>query len=230
MEDKNKTKSKLIEELATARGQIAELTMLNNQLYQEVSQHKNELRFARNSAEEYPPTSGNIPMISKPTERKRRLVDEVLNEITLAIISQTDFETILTQILHQLYRIVPYTGANIALVTEDTLQVVCWQGYYGSENFISTFRQQLRDFPLDFEAVQLNHPLIIPDTYRDPRWIILANTTWIRACVAVPISSPNRVLGLLRLDSDTPAKFSTEDFSFLLPLAEAMAMVLEDRE
>ncbi|GEM_PF-2781495 len=228
MNDENKSKLQLVEELAAARNQIAELTVINNQLYQELS-HQSPQRADSHELENYPSLMMEAGLnFARPLERKQRLLAEIWDEINLALISQVEATTILTKILRHLYRIVPYTGSNIALVEDEVLQVVCWQGYYGNEKFISTLQQSLRDYPLDFEAVQLNHPLIIPDTHKDPRWIIMEETTWIRACATIPISSRQHVSGLLRLDADTPTKFCTDDFTFLQPLANLIATVLEE--
>ncbi len=163
-------------------------------------------------------------------EREQRLLAETLREVTLALTSQTSHAVVLDEILRQVQRLVPYGAANIALLEGDTLHVARWQGYsaFGSQELIASLAQPLTDFPLDEEVVRSQSPLVVPDTQQEPRWVTLDGTAWIRSCLAVPICLRDRVLGLLRLDSNVPGEFSAEDVKRLQPLANAAAIAIEN--
>lgn len=163
-------------------------------------------------------------------EREQRLLAETLREVTLALTSQTSHAVVLDEILRQAQRLVPYSAANIALLEGDTLRVARWQGYsaFGSQELIASLAQSLTDFPLDEEVVRSRSPLVIFDTQQEPRWVTLDGTAWIRSCLAVPICLRDRVLGLLRLDSNVPGEFSAEDVKRLQPLANAAAIAIEN--
>ncbi len=163
-------------------------------------------------------------------EREQRLLAETLAEVALALTSLTSHEAVLDEILRQVRRIVPYNTANIALLEDDFLRIAHWQGYeaFGTGELISNLLQPLDDFLVDAEAVRLQRPVVIPDTRQEPRWVVFPETDWIRSYLVVPIFLHDRVLGLLRLDSDTPGEFSAEDVKRLQPLANAAAIALEN--
>jgi diguanylate cyclase (GGDEF)-like protein len=163
-------------------------------------------------------------------EREQRLLAETLAEVTLAITSLISHEAVLDEILRQVQRVVPYSAANIALLEGDTLRNARWQDYdeSRSEEFISSFVQSLDDVPMDAQAVSSRRPVIIPNTLQEPRWVVFDETAWIRSYLVIPICLHDQVLGLLRLDSETPGQFSAEDARRLQPLTNAAAIALEN--
>jgi len=163
-------------------------------------------------------------------EREQRLLAETLREVTLALTSQISHGAVLDEVLRQAQRIVPHSTANIALLEGNTLRIVRWQGYepFGCEELVSNLAQSLADLPLDAQAIRSRKPLVIPNTHQESRWVALDGTAWIRSCLIVPICLRDRVLGVLRLDSDTPGQFSTEDAQRLQPLASAAAIAIEN--
>jgi diguanylate cyclase (GGDEF)-like protein len=163
-------------------------------------------------------------------EREQRLLAETLAEVTLALASLTSHEAVLDEILRQAQRIVPYSTANIALLEGDTLRVAHWRDYkaFGGEELISSLVQTLSDLTVDLDVIQSRQPLVVPDTHQEPRWVVFPETAWIRSYLAVPICLHDRVLGLLRLDGDTPGKFVAEDGERLRPLVNAAAIALEN--
>ncbi len=163
-------------------------------------------------------------------EHEQRLLAETLGEVFLALTSQTSHEAVLNEILYQAQRVVPHSAANIMLLKNSTLRIAGWRGYetFGSEELLTSLEQSLADFPLDAEVVQSRRPLIIHDTHQSPHWVTVPESAWIKSFVAVPIRLRDRVLGLLRLDSDIPDKFSAKDAERLQPLANAAAIALEN--
>jgi PAS domain S-box-containing protein len=163
-------------------------------------------------------------------EREQRLLAETLAEVTLALTAQTSLEAVLDEILRQAQRLVPYSAANIMLFDGGLLRIARWQGYeaFGCAAFLSALVQSLTDFPLDAEAMRMRHPLVVPHTSREPHWVRVEETAWIRSHISVPICLRDRLLGLLRLDSHTPGDFSAQDAQRLQPLANAAAIALEN--
>ncbi len=163
-------------------------------------------------------------------EREQRLLAETLREVTLMLTSQTSHAAVLDEILHQAQRVVPHSASDISLLQDDVLRIVRWQGYeeFGSESFLSGATQSLADFPLEAEVVQSRTPLVIADTRLEPRWMVLDETSWIRAHIGMPICLRDRVLGLLRLNADTPGEFSAQDVKRLQPLVNAAAIAIEN--
>lgn len=164
------------------------------------------------------------------TEHEQRLLAETLGEVFLALTAQTSYETVLDEILRQVQRVVSHSAANIVLLQNNKLRIARFKGYHTAESqqLISNLEQLLQDYPLDAQVVQSRQPLVVPDTGQNAQWVTISQTAWIKSFVAVPICLRDRVLGLLRLDSDTPNKFSMKDAARLLPLAHAAAIALEN--
>ena len=163
-------------------------------------------------------------------EREQRLLADTLTEATFAVSSWTSHQAVLDEILVQADRIVPHDSANIALLQGDLLRNVRARGYdaHGSGEFASSLAVPLSDLPIAVAAVQTRKPLIIPDTRKDPRWVVFPETAWIRSCLVAPICLQDRVLGMLRLDGDSPNRFSAEDAERILPLTNVAAVALEN--
>ena len=165
------------------------------------------------------------------TEREQRLLADTMGEVFLALAAQTRHKAVLDEILRQVQRVVAHSAANLTLLEGTALRLVRWQGYQtlDSENLVTALEQLLVDFSLYVaEVIETRRPLVIPDTHRHSQWVSRPETEWIRSCVAVPICVPDRILGLLRLDSDTPDKFSTQDVEHLQLVANAAAIALEN--
>lgn len=163
-------------------------------------------------------------------EREQRLLAETLAEVTLTLTSQMSREAVLNEILRQMQRLIPYRAAHIMLVQDEELRAASWQGYqdFNSEEMISKLVQRLADFPFDDKVVKTRQPLFIADTHTASDWVIQPETAWVRSHMVVPICLGERVLALLRLDSDNPNAFSTDHLKRLQPLANAAAIALEN--
>jgi two-component system NtrC family sensor kinase len=163
-------------------------------------------------------------------EREQRILAETLGEIFLAISAQTSREAVLDEILRQVQRVVSYSAASMVWLEGETLHTVRCQGYqsYGSEQFLTNLRQPLDDFPVDAWVVRSRKPLVVADTQHAEEWVTMEESSWIRSTVSVPIHLQDKVLGLLRLDSEVPNKYSVQDVDRLQPLANAAAIALEN--
>jgi signal transduction histidine kinase/uncharacterized protein YigA (DUF484 family) len=164
------------------------------------------------------------------TEREQRLLAETLQEVTLVFASQTNPAAVLDEVLRQAQRLIQFKTASITLLEADRLRVVRSSGYQdvGSATFVSNLVQQLADLPLDLKVIQSREPLVIDDVRQESRWVTLGETAWIRSVLVVPIWWSDRVLGLLRFDSQAPGTFSGADAERLQPLANAAAIALEN--
>lgn len=163
-------------------------------------------------------------------EYEQRLLAETLGDIFLTLTAQLSPEAVLDEILRQVRRLVSYSAANIVLLKDNTLYLVRHQGYDTAPNHPARPKrdQALSDFPLDAQVIQTRQPLVITDTHQAPAWVTVSNLTWIRSFIAVPICLGQDVLGLLRLDSDRPGKFSSQDIQRMQPLANAAAIALNN--
>jgi PAS domain S-box-containing protein len=165
-------------------------------------------------------------------EREQRLLAETLTEVTLVLTSRVSHTEVLDEILRQVQRLVPYKAANIMLLEGETLRVARWQGYetYGGEEIFSNLIQPLTALQADTEVIQSGESIVISDTYKDPRWVVFDETAWVKSNLIIPICLRDRILGVLRLDSDSVSQFSIEDAQRLQPLTNAAAIALENAQ
>jgi PAS domain S-box-containing protein len=161
-------------------------------------------------------------------EHEQRLLAESLAEVTLSLTARLQPEDVLDDILSQVQRIVPFKAAHIMLIEGETLRAVRWQGYeaYDSEEAIANLVQPLSALPLDSEVIETRTPIVIADTQKDARWQAFTDTAWIRSHLCVPILRQETVLGLLRLDGDSPGAFTGSDAARLQNLANTVAISL----
>jgi len=165
-------------------------------------------------------------------EREQHLKAETLARVTLALTSKLSLPDVLEEIFLQAKRLVPYSACNINIIEKGKIFNVYSVGYdkYGDKKFVNSFARFLDELPLDEETVKEAKPLLISDTYQDPRWIIFKETGWIRSRLSMPISLKGKVVGLLNLDDDTPGKFVKDDIKKLQPLVNAAAIALENAQ
>lgn len=155
---------------------------------------------------------------------------ETFTEVMLTLTSKISLTDVLDEILKQAHRLVAYHTASIMLLDNDTLRIARWQGYevFGSEEMVSRLEQPLAEFPMDNEVIQSGEPIVIYDTYQDPRWVVLDETTWIRSTLMLPLRLRDHIPGVLRLDGSRPGEFSIDHAQRLKPLAGAAAIALEN--
>ncbi len=164
------------------------------------------------------------------SQRELSLREEIMAKFIPMLTNQRiNLLELLDEILYQAKRVVSYSSANIALLEGNDIHIIRREGYqkFGIEDFISKFVIALDKFPLTEELVKTKKPLVVPDTYKEPRWVVVKETNWIRSHITMPICLHENVLGLLMIDSDTPNKFSVEDIKRLQSLANTAAIALK---
>ncbi|MFH1938747.1 MAG: HD domain-containing phosphohydrolase, partial [bacterium] len=163
-------------------------------------------------------------------EREQHLKAETLAKVALILTSKLSLSDVLEEVFRQVKRLVPYSACNVFLIEKGGLYNVHSVGYdkYGSKKFVNNFTYPVDKLSLYKEVIKLAKPLLITDTYKDTRWIIFKETSWIRSRLSMPVCLGNKVVGLLNLDGDTPGKFVKDDIKKLQPLVNAAAIALEN--
>ncbi|MCG2762540.1 MAG: PAS domain S-box protein, partial [Candidatus Atribacteria bacterium] len=163
-------------------------------------------------------------------EREQHLKAETLAKVALILTSKLSLSDVLEEVFRQVKRLVPYSACNVSLIEKGGLYNVHSVGYnkYGSKKFVNNFTYPVDKLSLYKEVIKLAKPLLITDTYKDTRWIIFKETSWIRSFLSIPVCLGNKVVGLLNLDGDTPGKFVKNDIKKLQPLVNAAAIALEN--
>lgn len=163
-------------------------------------------------------------------EQEQRLLAETMREVTLALTSQMDHTAVLDEILRQSHRLVPCSALHIMLLQDNMLRMARWQGYeaFGCAEFMANLIQPVSNLKMSMMVIQTRTALVIPDISQEPNWTVIPETSWIQAHLTMPICLQERVLGLLRLDGDTPGQFSEKDAQRLQALSGVAAIALEN--
>ena len=167
---------------------------------------------------------------ARQAEEAQRLQAETMQEVVLALISHTDMDAVLDEILRQVKRLTHYATANIALYKEKCLSVASAMGYenFGSADFMKSLTYEVSKQAVYTDVIQRKKTLIIEDTHTAPVWQTFEKTAWIRSYLGMPIMLHNDVVGVLQLDSDKVGTFSQQDADQLQPLVNAAAIALEN--
>jgi len=160
-------------------------------------------------------------------ERKQRQLAEGILQATLALNESLEMETVLDRIFEVARRILRFTGANIALVTEDNcLYVVRSWGFEDHPQAKNVLYQTfpIDSFPLVQEIIRNQKPLLIEDTAQNPSWMAPPGFEWVRASVIAPLVQAGQVIGIVNMFGENPRVFSQEIAGTILAYAAPAAV------
>lgn len=158
-------------------------------------------------------------------EQERRLLAETMRELGNALNANLDHDRVLMVALEQLAQVLPYTSASLMLLEGDMAQVVAQRGLKNPALFQA--RLPYRQFANLRELVDTGQPVIIQDTWADPRW------TWfgapdpdIRCWLGVPLLAGGHSIGILNLERERPHAYTTAHAELAATFAAQAALAL----
>lgn len=181
----------------------------------------------------------NITELKKREEEREELIEilkqelnfqQSLRKISDYLSSYKNLKSLLRAVLEEVDKIVPSSSSNIALIQNGNLINVAARGYekYGVSEFVDNFVMNIKDFPIEDEVVLEKKPLIINDTYKDKRWIVIKETSFIKSHLMIPIILRGEVIGLLRLDSDKENSFTKVDAEKLMLFSNSIGVAIDN--
>lgn len=164
------------------------------------------------------------------SEREQRALSEALRDTATALGGTLNLDEVLERILDSIERVVPHDAANIMLIEGDTARVVRCRGYAerGLEEALLALRFPYADFPQMRRLVESGQPVLIADTQRDPHWITIPESDWVRSLVGAPILLKGKVIGVVNIDSATPGFFTAEHAERLQAFADQAAIAIDN--
>ncbi len=146
-----------------------------------------------------------------------------------------DPQVLLTRLLELLNQVIAYSSASIALVEHGRLRIIASRSNTDIPNFVGFSWDAGTDQKVADMAAS-GQPLHIPDTRRDPRWILWEGAERILAWISAPIQTPGRarheqgdLIGTLSVDGDHPDTFDASDVAVVQAFADQIAIVLENQ-
>ncbi len=163
-------------------------------------------------------------------ERRQRELTEALAEAVIAVGSVLDLNEVLDRILEKAAEVVDGDAFNIALLKDGTLTFIRWRGYdkFGVEDKITHLTMLVSEYPNLAQMIKTGEPVLVPDTYANPKWIRMKGWEWLRSYIGVPIRFGDEILGVLNVDGAHPNQFGLSDVRRLEIFAAAAAVAINN--
>jgi len=162
-------------------------------------------------------------------ERERH-ENQTLMQISMKLSSSSGIEGLLRTILESLKQVVNFSAAGIFVYNRELgqIDIDMLSGYEGAAG--EPIRRKFQEGVTLGEGIvgsviQHGHPIYVPDTSQDPRYIAVRAGT--RSELAVPIIVRDEVIGAFNLESDEPDAFDERDLRSLTTFANHAGVALE---
>ena len=164
-------------------------------------------------------------------EKQQRILSDALRSSVSALNSTLNFDEVLDRILSSLEKVIPHDIANIMMVDESGYaRVVRARGYEASglEKILTKMNIQVAETPNFLRMAVTGAPLVVEDTRKEPGWVHLEGTEFVRSYIGTPILVKGRVVGYINLDSTKPGAFNSSHADRLQIFADQAAIAIEN--
>jgi len=158
-------------------------------------------------------------------EQRQRQIAESLRGVAAVLNRSLDQETVLSEILTQLKRVVHYDSASVLLQSNDDL--VLWGGV-GMPDAIVGKRIPLKSNIYTAQAFRTKQPMIISNVLNDPQWDVWDKNNPIRSWMGVPLVVGKNTIGILGIDSFEPDNYTHEELQIVQIFANQAAMAIQN--
>jgi len=169
-------------------------------------------------------------VLSKPEKHqheKHVAVDPLLLEVSDVMSTSLDLDTTLRRVAEVVRKVIDYEIFAILLLNEKTQELrFRFQVGYPAE-FAERSRIKVGEGVIG-QAVQLGQAILIDDVTQDPRYI--AAVPNVCSELAVPLTSKNRVIGVIDLEARHQNYFNEEHKRLLTLIASRMAAGIENAQ
>ncbi len=164
-------------------------------------------------------------------EHEQRQLAEALYDTAMALNSSLRLDDILSRILDNIGKLVPYDVAMVSQVEGNNIRKIRYHGNPETDS-----RLPLRDIyanliniPVLKEIVQGKQPILVPDIQKDIRWqaISVPGMQRIRSLLCAPIEYHSNVVGLITIISAIPDFFTSIHIERITAFASQAAVAFE---
>jgi sigma-B regulation protein RsbU (phosphoserine phosphatase) len=154
-------------------------------------------------------------------------VDPLLLEVSDVMSTSLDLDTTLRRVAEVVRKVIDYEIFAILLLNEKTQEMrIRFQVGYPPE-FAERARIKV-GVGVTGQAAQLRQAVLIDDVTQDPRYISAVPN--VRSELAVPLTTKNRVIGVIDLEARDPGYFNEEHKRLLTLIASRMAAGIENAQ
>jgi len=160
-------------------------------------------------------------------QEKHVPVDPLLLEVADVMATSLDLDTTLRRVAEVVRKVIDYEIFAILLLNEKSQELrIRFQVGYPPE-FAERARIKVGS-GVTGQAAQLRQAVLIDDVTQDPRYI--AAVPNVRSELAVPLTTKNRVIGVIDLEAREPGYFNEEHKRLLTLIASRMAAGIENAQ
>ena len=153
----------------------------------------------------------------------KRVYLESYQQICKAISSSLSLKEVLDLIVRNAVRVMNVKASMLRLVNRDTKELEVAAHYWLSDRYVNKG-------PVEFDGSldQPGKPLSIYDITKDPRarYRSHAEEEGIRSILSVPVALKDEMIGVLRMYTAEPVKYTPEDLKFMTAIAEQAATAI----
>ncbi|MBI9046753.1 MAG: diguanylate cyclase, partial [Anaerolineaceae bacterium] len=155
---------------------------------------------------------------------------DTLRESISAVASADSRRTVLTRILEQLRKVVPFDTASAGYLVRSGFEIVSVLGFENEDEIIGLTFPVIAENP-SRDVLEKQEAVIISDTHKSleqyPHFKEAPHNQ-IRSWLGIPVIYKDSFLGILALDSHTPNHFSESQINLASTFAEQVAVTLEN--
>ncbi|MGQ0602518.1 MAG: GAF domain-containing protein, partial [Anaerolineales bacterium] len=130
-------------------------------------------------------------------------------------------------ILDGLGSLIAFDRASVQVFKGNIRKLIAWRGF--SENQIDSYLlRPISEDKLIEQIVRQKHPLILPDTSKEPKWEVKTKAGVVKSWVALPLVYGDVAVGIITLDSLTPGHFQVSDSPKLERFGSQAAIALQN--
>ena len=159
------------------------------------------------------------------TEQRHFQEAETLRQAAEAITSTLNIQQVLTSILDNLNRVVPFDSAGVFLIENEMVRLTAFKGAPAKDNIID------KAFPasniLLQEMWRTKKPLILKDAQNDVRhekWIVDQTRGW----MGIPLIARGNIIGYITIDSFKVDAYNDHDANLAMTFVHQAAAAIEN--
>jgi PAS domain S-box-containing protein len=161
-------------------------------------------------------------------ERESRERAEALREATRTIGSTLSLEAVLSVVLEQLQRILPFDSGSTMLIEEERVVIKAWRGpqEIGSEKIRAS--TGLHTNQTCGTVARTGEPLVITNVQQDERWEKAEVGNETQSWLGIPLRVRDRVIGVFSIDRWEDVGFTAEEIALAQTFAANAATAIDN--
>ncbi len=162
----------------------------------------------------------------RETEASMRRATRSLLEVSRALNSSLELQTVLSRILSELGNLIPYYSASILLLNErGELEVASHRGEDAAVHDRTTFSAE--ETRAAREVIARGHPVVINDTQADERWTPIPGSD-IHSWIGLPLRVFDQSVGVLNINNNRRSGFTMRELELAETYSDQASVALQN--